>query len=378
MNISKKLLLSAILGLGFMSMSAQEVEVEENVFQPHWYIQGQFGGQETLGETSFSKLLSPNAQVALGYKFNPYVGLRVAVNGWMSKASQTFFDTKYRWKWNYIAPTVDFTADLTNILGGYNPNRLVSVGVFGGIGANVAYHNDEANRVNAALATASGLSNPLELIWSGTKTRFVGQFGANLDFNVSSHVAIGLELQANVLPDSYNSKKAGNADWYFNGLVGVTYKFGKTNRKVTRTVGTPCPPCDPVVVEKVVEKVVEVPVEVVVEKPVQIDSIRRDIFFNISNDIVSKTELPKVEEVAQFLKSHPNSKVVITGYADKGTGNLSINLRLAERRAQAVVNSLKNKYGIAADRITAKSMGEELYQPYNTPEQNRVAICVVE
>jgi outer membrane protein OmpA-like peptidoglycan-associated protein len=116
----------------------------------------------------------------------------------------------------------------------------------------------------------------------------------------------------------------------------------------------------------------------VVEKPVQIDSLRRDIFFNISNDIVSKTELPKVEEVAQFLKSHPNSKVVITGYADKGTGNLSINLRLAERRAQAVVNSLKNKYGIAANRITAKSMGEELYQPYNTPEQNRVAICVVE
>ena len=78
------------------------------------------------------------------------------------------------------------------------------------------------------------------------------------------------------------------------------------------------------------------------------------------------------------MKQHPDTKVTVTGYADKGTGNLKINLRLSKQRADAVVNALIKDYGIAADRIIAKSMGEEEEQPYSTPAQNRVAICIVE
>ena len=64
----------------------------------------------------------------------------------------------------------------------------------------------------------------------------------------------------------------------------------------------------------------------------------------------------KVEEVANFMKKHPSANVVITGYADKGTGNKAINLRLAKNRAAAVVDVLVNKYGISKSRIIAKSM----------------------
>ena len=181
---------------------------------------------------------------------------------------------------------------------------------------------------------------------------------------------------ANVLPDGYNSKKAGNADWYFNGLAGIKYTFGPKYNKTTRVVEVPVQ--QPQIIERIIEKVVEqAPVTNVIEE-VKPEMLRRDIFFRINTATITKDEMYKVNEVAEFLKNHPNAKVVITGYADKGTGTLAINLRLSKQRAEIVANTLKSKYNIASDRIIVKSMGEAEEQPYADPVDNRVAICVCE
>ena len=47
-----------------------------------------------------------------------------------------------------------------------------------------------------------------------------------------------------------------------------------------------------------------------------------------------------------------------------------------KKRANNVVEALKAK-GIAADRITVAYKGDTV-QPYNTPEENRVSICIAE
>ena len=70
--------------------------------------------------------------------------------------------------------------------------------------------------------------------------------------------------------------------------------------------------------------------------------------------------------------------MTITGYADKGTGTKALNLRLAAKRAEAVAQALRTKYGIPASRMTVKSMGSLEDQPYPDPVQNRVAICIAE
>ena len=374
MKLNKILLAGAMLFAGASAM-AQET-ITEYSYVPNWYIQGQFGGQETLGETSFGHLFNPNAQITVGTNFNPYIGARLAVNAWQSKGALNFQEPvgNQRWKWNYVAPTVDAVVNMTNLIGGYNPYRLVDVDLIAGIGANIAFNNDEA--VAASKRLADNGAEPLALLWDGTKARFLGQFGLDLNFNVSEHVAVGIELMANVLPDGYNSKKAGNADWYFNGLAGVKYTFGPKYNKTTRTVEVPVQ--QPQIIERIVEKVVEqAPVQVVKEE-VKPEMLRRDIFFRINTATITKDEMYKVNEVAQFLKDHPNAKVVITGYADKGTGTLAINLRLSKQRAEIVANTLKKNYAIAADRITVKSMGEAEEQPYADPVDNRVAICVCE
>ena len=380
----KNILLSGVVAMGCISASAQEADKTVNVFNPHWYVQAQIGGQYTLGEVGFGKLLSPNAQLGVGYNFNKVVGARFSLNAWQSKAGQKVISdgatTTYKWKWNYIAPMVDATFNLTNLFCEYNPNRLVEVGVFGGIGANIAWGNEEAKDAKEAILATPGSKNlegydktamPLENLWTGSKTRFVARVGANVDFRVSDRVKLGVELSANTLSDKYNSKKAGNPDWYFNALVGVKIALGQTHS--TKVIPAPKP------VEKIIERIIEKPAPAPAPKTetkqeAVDENFRRDIFFPIGNSNIAKSQTTKIAEIVTFMKENPDAKITLTGYADKGTGSAAFNDKIAARRAQTVYNTLAAK-GVAKSRMIKKSMGSRV-QPFEENDMNRVTICI--
>ena len=386
----KSILLSSLLALGCTAASAQEAKTV-NVFNPHGYLQVQIGGQETLGEIGFGDLLSPNVQVGYGYNFNKVVGARVSLNAWQSKAGQEFLGQTYKWKWNYVAPMVDATFNLSNLFCGFNPNRLVNVGVFAGIGANIAWGNDEAataqsnmnaaytNLINSAYGTTTipeankvAKSDPaLSYLWDGSKVRLTGRVGANVDFRVSERVSLGLEVSANTLNDRYNSKKAGNPDWYFNALVGAKFTLGKTY--TTKTIPAPKP------VEKIIERIIEKPAPAPAPKTetkqeAVEENFRRDIFFPIGNSNIAKSQTTKIAEIVTFMKENPDAKITLTGYADKGTGSAAFNDKIAARRAQTVYNTLAAK-GVAKNRMIKKSMGSRV-QPFEENDMNRVTICI--
>lgn len=371
-----KVILSGVVALSCVSASAQEADKTVNVFTPHWYAQAQIGGQYTLGEIGFGKLLSPNVQVGVGYNFNQVVGARFSLNTWQSKAGQNVAGNVYKWKWNYVAPMVDATFNLTNLFCEYNPDRLVEVGVFGGIGANIAWGNDEAADAQAAIlkneAATEALkygATPLENLWDGTKTRFVARVGANVDFRVSDRVKLGVELSANTLSDKYNSKKAGNPDWYFNALVGVKVALGETH--TTKVIPAPKP------VEKIIERIIEKPAPAPapkVESKVVEENFRRDIFFPIGNSNIAKSQSTKIAEIVEYMKENPDAKITLTGYADKGTGSAAFNDKIAARRAQTVYNTLAAK-GVAKSRMIKESKGSRV-QPFEENDMNRVTICI--
>ena len=373
----KKIFMSAALLAGCLTASAQQPQAAEkasDAFVPHWYVQAQIGGQYTLGEVKFSDLVSGNAQVAGGYNFTPVWGLRLALDTWQSKGGTDLSYLglgKQTWKYNYIAPTFDVTCDLTNWILGYNPKRVCNFGLLAGLGANIGWNNDEANKLHDRLLDlpTTDPAHAMTEIWDGTKARFVGRFGAYVDFNVSRRVALGLELNCNGTSDHYNSKRAGNADWYFNALAGVKVKLGKLAPKAA---------AEPIVIEKIVEKIVEKPVEKIVVKEPETpkrESLRRDIFFTLRGSQVSKTELAKVEDVVAYLNKYPDAKVSVTGYADKGTGNAKLNVGYAQKRADVITNMLVEKYGISRSRITSDSKGDTV-QPYEQNDLNRVTICI--
>ena len=386
----KSILLSSLLALGCTAASAQEAKTV-NVFNPHGYLQVQIGGQETLGEIGFGDLLSPNVQVGYGYNFNKVVGARVSLNAWQSKAGQEFLGQTYKWKWNYVAPMVDATFNLSNLFCGFNPNRLVNVGVFAGIGANIAWGNDEAataqsnmktaytNLINSAYGTTTipeankvAKSDPaLSYLWDGSKVRLTGRVGANVDFRVSERVSLGLEVSANTLNDRYNSKKAGNSDWYFNALVGAKFTLGKTY--TTKTIPAPKP------VEKIIERIIEKPAPAPAPKTetkqeAVDENFRRDIFFPIGNTNIAKSQRTKIAEIVEYMKENPDAKITLTGYADKGTGSVRFNDKIAARRALTVYNTLAAK-GVAKSRMIKQSKGCRV-QPFEENDMNRVTICI--
>lgn len=390
----KNIILSGLLALGVLSASAQEQQKGTTVydFTPHWYVQVQpIGGQYTLGELGFGDLLSWNVQGAVGYNFTKVVGARFAINAWQSKAGleidNSHFNTAnytQEWSWKYIAPSVDVTFNLTNLFCGYNPERLFNLSAFAGVGLNIGFSNDDAAKARTNLENYFKNEDPnrdwlstkqsMPYVWDGTKVRVFGQAGLIGDFRINDAWSIALEANANFLGDRYNSKK-GNCsapDWYFNGLVGVKYNFGKTY--ATRFVPAPEPEIR--YVEKIVEKVVEVPATAAVEE-VTVEPIRRDVFFKINSYKISTVEAQKVKDIVEYMQKYPASKVVVTGYADAGTGNDRINDRLAAQRADAVVKALKTQYGISADRITYDSKGARV-QPFAENDKNRVTICIAE
>ena len=383
----KNIILSGLLTLGVLSASAQEQQKGTTVydFTPHWYVQVQpLGGQYTLGEVGFGDLVSYNVQAALGYNFSKVVGARLAINAWQSKAglevdknAYLSDDIKETWNWKYVAPSIDVTFNLSNLICGVNPNRIFNLSAFLGAGANIGFSNDGAweaeKNIAAKVPQGDNWDNQnLHYKWDGTKVRAFGQAGLIADFRLTNAVSLNIEANANFLNDKYNSKKSNNADWYFNALAGVKINLGKTAS--ARFVPAPEPEIR--YVEKVVEKVVEVPATSAIEE-VTIEPIRRDVFFKINSFKISTVEAQKVKDIVDYMQKYPNSKVVVTGYADAGTGNDRINDRLAAQRADAVVKALKTQYGISADRITYDSKGARV-QPFAENDKNRVTICIAE
>ena len=171
------------------------------------------------------------------------------------------------------------------------------------------------------------------------------------------------------LGDKFNFKNAGNPDSYFNLLLGAKIALGQTYS----TKFIPAPEPEIKYVEKIVEKIVEVPAEPAVTAA---EPLRRDIFFQINKTVIRDSEAQKVQDIVAYMNQNPTSKVMITGYADAGTGNDRINDRLAAGRADAVVKALKDA-GIAESRISFDSKGARV-QPFEDNDSNRVSICIAE
>ena len=361
------LCLSTLAGLAQNTQSPGQVtEESKTTFKPHWYMQVQAGAAETVGEASFEDLLSPAAALSVGYKFTPLWGIRAGASGWQAKGKWAALDDSY--KFNYLQGNVDATLDLSNLFCHYNPKRFFNAYMFVGVGLAGGFNNDDAVALDAA-------GYRMQYLWSGKKVFVAGRGGLGTNLRLSNHVSFNLEVNANVVSDKFNSKKADNADWQLNALAGFTFKFGKSGKKAKPVVAY-----TPEVVETVVEvqqetKPVYVPAPVE-EKKEEVKPLTENIFFNINSSVIRSSEESKIADLVAFLQKNADVKVSICGYADAGTGTTAINLRLSKERALAVEKALKAK-GIAADRIMVDFKGDKV-QPFSTNNENRVAICITE
>jgi len=77
-----------------------------------------------------------------------------------------------------------------------------------------------------------------------------------------------------------------------------------------------------------------------------------------------------VEEIAKYLKANASVKLHVVGHTDNA-GGMESNLGLSKRRADAVVASLTQQWGVAANRLTAYGVAYLAPMAVNTSEEGR-------
>lgn len=84
--------------------------------------------------------------------------------------------------------------------------------------------------------------------------------------------------------------------------------------------------------------------------------ILEDLVFNSGSVRLGQGAVQSLEELAQFLKDHPEARVLIVGHTDT-VGSLASNRSLSERRAEAVRGALIENSGIDSARVQATGVG---------------------
>jgi len=82
-----------------------------------------------------------------------------------------------------------------------------------------------------------------------------------------------------------------------------------------------------------------------------------DIEFDIDKTDIRSQYHDEVAKVGNFMQKYPTTTAVIEGYTDD-VGSEEYNLQLSQQRAESVVNTLVDKFGIDRSRLSAKGYGK--------------------
>lgn len=358
------------------SLGAQTVE-EPSAFDN--VIIGAGGGVVTpMSNHPFFGSMRGSAGIFIGKQITPVFGagiessFSVNTSSWNGPHSANAFDNSY--------VGVYGTVDLFNLFGGYQcVTRPFSIEALVGAGWGHDYYPKSVAKDYNYFAT---------------------KFGLNFNFNVSDRVTVALKpaITWNMI-GNYEQSYVGYDvnDATFSLFATVSYRFGNGFQCVR--------PYDGAQVDALNARINDLRNQVSAESAnaeqwatraqslaAQLDSCRaqkpqvitkvennlssvRFVFFRVGSHTVTADQMPNVEMIADYMKSHPRSKVVIKGYASP-EGNLEFNIKLAQSRAEAVKNALIKKYKVPASRITAE--GEGIGHMFDEESWNRVSICTLE
>lgn len=363
------------IGQGMVAQSSQEVTYVSdpsqgylfNQFKDNWFVTGEIGGGIFFSPNDsyrdWQDRFTPAASIYVGKWFSPLLGLRLGVNwskvkglsdveGFGNLYDEPLVDGKYKQKFVHIGPVFDAMLNVTNWVCGYKPGRFYNLTVYGGGGAywTLAREYDENNNSSSyknchdrILALRAGVIN---------------------SFNLSKHVQLSLDVRFNAL-DNHRDEDGGHwnkTSYNLQAFVGVTYLFDKTDWSAPIVPVCPEPEnCDALRarlqaadariadLEAQLQACLEKPAEVIVEKAPA--APLATIYFPINVSKLTADDVRVVNACAEVMKGNPDTKYVVTGWADNYTGNDRINTNLRKKRAAAVEKQLL-KAGVAADQFT--------------------------
>ena len=345
----KFLALSVIMAGASMFANAQETEnyytkkATDNIFMGFG-----IGGMSVLNGGLNSPTMNLNIQV--GKYITPTWGIRAEISGlWQSLEAQdnSWFVTGQKNYENYCKMfgelNLDAMLNVTNWLGGYNPDRAVDFYLFAGPTLNLSSVGTEFT----GEMTGDGQAQLAES--DDMKVRFGATAGLGLAYNLSNKWALNLEGRFGVTPSIFGAASdCRKAEATGRLTIGATYTFGGKNfAKVS----------DRVIEKEVIKEVVkEVPVEVIKEVTKEVYAGATAVFFKIGKAKISPEGMVNIKLMAKAMKNNSNATYKIAGFADKATGTASFNQTLSEKRAQAVYDALVAE-GVNPNQLEKVAMG---------------------
>jgi outer membrane protein OmpA-like peptidoglycan-associated protein len=378
-----------------LSVSAQEKEVvtAHKTFD-NWYLGINAGAATPMqkwGDNGFMKGVAPSVGLRLGKNFTTVFGVAIDANAYFESTEKSLMKTR-----TFVdAINLDAlgTFNVSNFFGGYlGKPRRVELIALGGIGWSHQF---------GALPRANGINSKVAL---------------DLAFNLGNSRAVQLYLEPAVIFGLWNNARMVNAlsrhgsnfkfdsrSGLFQLNVGVNFKFGTSNgtnnfafaqlrdqgeiddlnarinelrdendnkdRRIARDIRRIAELEDSLEAAKKVKA----PVVTKVTKVVNVNNnvLQPTVIFGQGKSSVDAAQMASVAMIAKYMKNHPESKILIKGYASP-EGNPELNQKLSVARAQAVKDALVSRYGIAASRLTIQGMGatDELFDELDF---NRVA-----
>ena len=94
------------------------------------------------------------------------------------------------------------------------------------------------------------------------------------------------------------------------------------------------------------------------------------IYFDTGSDRIRPESSPTLKEIGTMLKEHPDLRLTIEGHTDN-VGSAAANMTLSQQRAEAVKAALVSSYGVDADRLEAKGLGQTRPAAPNTSDEGR-------
>ena len=359
----KKLFIAlAFAGISLSTMAQHanptlKYSVATNSFWSNWFIQvgadwnawysGQEHGQD-LSTSPFKKFRSnPGVSVAVGKWFTPGIGLRTKLSGiWGKNVTDDNNDGNGNKYWT-LNEHVLF--NLSNMLCGYNPNRVWNFIPFAGAGVtrSMSYNTYAMNYSVGILNT----------------------------FRVSKKVGINFELGWDRLEGDADGcdYSNGNRGWdsHDNKLyaeVGLTFNLGKASWDKTPDVDAikalsqsqidalNAQLNDANAENARLKKLLAEKKEESTKGVKEFANSPVSVFFSINKyKIASRKDLVNVKEMAKYAKEN-DANILVTGYADSATGKPAYNQKLSEKRANTVADEIV-KMGVSRDKITTEAKG---------------------
>lgn len=346
----KTLCATAFMALSMVTTASAQSNEEKVVSYPQIFIGAQGGAQTTFTNYNNWKLITPTTSLSIGSFFTPVVGARLHASGMWNKGGYYDLAKDFKYDYKYVTTDLDLLINMVTLFGKKNYYPL-NVYLIGGIGLNYAWDNNDAFANKDVMPKA----------WNDNRISHNARVGVQLDYNISKHVSINLEVAGNSLNDRYNSKINNRDDWQMTAQLGVAYKFAaKKNKKV--------------IPEEIwATRIDTIWYDDAVFTPyVEDGKATWNVFYQIRESDFEADE--QLAAIGAFLKDHRECKVDIKSYADVQTGNPKINMEYSKQRCEKAVKALTDA-GVPASSITSNYYGDTV-QPFAENDKNRVTIIV--